>query len=336
MTVVHAYAATEPGMKLQPFEYELGELGAHDVDVAVKFCGVCHSDLSMLKNDWEMSQYPLVPGHEIVGEVVAVGDHVSNVSPGDTVGVGWHSGYDMNCQHCLQGNHNLCADAVATIIGRHGGFADRVRAQAASVIKLPDNLDPADAGPLFCGGITVFNPFVQYGISPTARVGVIGIGGLGHLAIQFANAWGCHVTAFTSTDSKREEAKTFGAHDAIDSTSVEELEAAAGTFDLILSTVNVSLDWSGYLNALRQQGRLHFLGAAADPVPVQVTDLMFGQKSISSSPVGSPATIATMLDFAARHHIKPITEHFAMQDVNKAMQHLADGKARYRIVLDQS
>ena len=158
MTTVNAYAAASPGARLEPFTYELGPLGDHDVDIAVESCGICHSDLSMLNNEWGMTQYPFVPGHEIIGTVKAAGAHVSNLKPGDRVGVGWHAGYCMTCPCCMSGDHNLCGNATGVIVGHHGGFADTVRAQAASAIKLPTNLNPKTAGPLLCGGITVFNP----------------------------------------------------------------------------------------------------------------------------------------------------------------------------------
>jgi len=335
MTTVHAFAATEPGGKLSPFEYELGPIGDHDVDVAVESCGICHSDLSMLNNDWGMTQYPFVPGHEIVGTVRAVGAHVANLNEGDRVGVGWHSGYCMRCQTCMSGDHNLCAAAQGVIVGHHGGFADVVRAQAASAIKLPAGMNASTAGPLLCGGITVFNPFVQYDISPTASVGVIGIGGLGHLAIKFANAWGCSVTAFTSSDSKKKEAIEMGAHETINSRDGDALAAAAGRFDLLISTVNVKLDWNGYIGTLKPKGRLHMVGATLEPMDIAAMPVIMGQRAISGSPVGSPATIATMLEFAARHGIEPKTEHFSMDKANEALDHLREGKARYRIVLDR-
>jgi len=209
-----------------------------------------------------------------------------------------------------------------------------VRAQALSVVSLPPGVSPREAGPLFCGGVTVFNPLLQFGVSPTAHVGVIGIGGLGHLALQFAHAWGCDVTAFTSTDAKREEAKQLGAHRTIDSRDTDAIEAAAGQFDLLLSTVNVSLDWPAYVATLQPRGRLHFLGAVEEPLNVTFFGLLFAQRSVSASPVGSPATIASMLEFSARHQLAPVTEHFPMSEVNEAMDHLRAGKARYRIVLD--
>ena len=212
-----AYAATEAGGPLKPFEYDAGPLGRQDVEIDVQYCGICHSDLSMLNNDWGFSQYPFVPGHEVAGTVAAVGEDVHNLKPGDVVGLGWHAGYCGTCPSCLSGDHNLCAGGQGTIVGRHGGFADKVRAQATAVIKLPEGLDASHAGPLFCGGITVFNPLEQFDLKPTARAGVIGIGGLGHMALQFLRAWGCEVTAFTSSDSKRDEALKMGAHRTVNS-----------------------------------------------------------------------------------------------------------------------
>ncbi len=334
MTTVHAYAATEQDGKLAPFEYELGALGAHDVDIAVEHCGICHSDLSMLENAWGMTSFPLVPGHEVIGTVAAIGDRVRGLAIGDKVGLGWHAGYCMTCDQCMGGDHNMCGSSDMTIVARHGGFADRVRAQDASVMKLPEGLDAAAAGPLLCAGITVFNPLVQFDIPPTAHVGVIGIGGLGHLAVQFARAWGCHVTAITSRDSKRQEALDLGAHDTIVSRNPDEIAAAEGRFDLLLSTVNVKLDWDAFMATLRPRGRLHVLGALLDPLDVATIPMLFGQKEISGSPVGSPATLRKMLEFAARHGIEPMTEHFPISKVNEAFDHLRAGKARFRIVLD--
>ena len=331
--MIKAYAAMKQGGPLQPFEYDPGALGNDDVEIDVAYCGICHSDLSMLGNDWGMTQYPLVPGHEVVGTLAAVGADVTHLKVGDTVGLGWHAGYCLTCPACLEGDHNLCASSQPTIVGRHGGFADKVRAQASSVVPLPAGVDPESAGPLFCGGITVFNPLVQFDVKPTSKVGVIGIGGLGHMALKFLNAWGCHVTAFTSTEAKQTEALSMGAHQAIDSRDPAALEAAAGQFDLILSTVNVKLDWNAYLSALRPRGRLHFVGATLEPLDLGAMGLIMGQRSISGSPVGSPANIARMLDFAALHGIKPQIETFPLAQVNEAIDHLRSGKARYRIVL---
>jgi uncharacterized zinc-type alcohol dehydrogenase-like protein len=331
--MIKGYAAYKAGGELKPFEFDPGDLGAHEVEIEVEYCGICHSDLNMIDNDWGMTEFPLVPGHEVAGTVAVVGEGVRNLQVGQRVGLGWHAGYCMTCSTCLAGDHNLCASAQGTIVGRHGGFADRVRAKAASVIPLPDGIDMASAGPLFCGGITVFNPLLQFAIRPTDKVGVIGIGGLGHMALQFCKAWGCEVTAFTSSESKKEEALAFGAHRVVNSRDTAELETIAGQLDLILSTVNVKLDWNGYVSALRPKGRLHIVGATLEPLDLGAFPLIVGQRSVSGSPVGSPANIAAMLDFAARHDVKPVIETYALAEVNDALDHLRSGNAHYRIVL---
>lgn len=333
--MIKAYAAFETGGELQPFEYDPGALDALDVEIDVAYCGICHSDLSMLNNEWGMTSYPFVPGHEIIGSIAAKGEKVTDLHLGQQVGLGWHAGYCMNCRSCMSGDHNLCLQAIQTIVGRHGGFADKVRANAASIIPLPENIDVASAGPLFCGGITVFNPLLQFNIKPTDKVAVIGIGGLGHLALQFLNAWGCHVTAFTSSESKKNEAIKLGAHQTLNSRNSADLEAAAGQFDLILSTVNVKLDWNAYIATLRPKGRLHFVGAVLEPLDIGIFPLIMGQRSISASPVGSPGSLKTMLDFSAQHDIKPTIETYSFTQVNQALAKLANGEARYRIVLAQ-
>ena len=331
--MIHAYAAHRPGAALVPFEYDPGPLPRGEVEIDVLFCGICHSDLSIVDNEWGVTRYPVVPGHEVVGRIAGVGADVRHLSTGQTVGLGWHSGFCGGCPDCRAGDHNFCPTAQATIVGHHGGFADKVRAAAASVVPIPDGVDPESAGPLFCGGITVFNPLVQFGVKPTDRVAVVGIGGLGHMALLFLRAWGCHVTAFTSSETKKAEALSLGAHCALDSRNPEAIRSAANSFDLILSTVNVKLDWNLFLSTLRPRGRLHFLGATLAPLDLSVFLLMANQRSVSASPVGSPATIARMLDFARRHQIRPIVERFPMDQVNGALDRLRDGNARYRIVL---
>ena len=333
--MIKSHAAFEAGGELKPFEFDPGSLGRDEVEIDVENCGICHSDLSMIDNSWGMAQYPLVPGHEVIGKVAKKGDGVTSVNVGDRVGLGWHSGYCLTCPSCLSGDHNLCATAQGTMVGRHGGFAEQVRAHATSVVALPDGVDIQSAGPLFCGGITVFNPMVQFDLKPTGRVAVIGIGGLGHMALQFLRAWGCEVTAFTSTDSKREEALEMGAHHTINSRDPEAIAAAAGRFDLVMSTVNVKLDWNAFLATLVPRGRLHFVGATLEPLDLGVFPLIGGQRSVSGSPVGSPAVIAQMLEFAARHGIKPVIETYRFDQVNEALERLRSGEARYRIVLSR-
>jgi uncharacterized zinc-type alcohol dehydrogenase-like protein len=227
----------------------------------------------------------------------------------------------------------MCNSLEQTIVGRHGGFATRVRCHWSWAVPLPAGIDQAKAGPLFCGGITVFNPLLQEGVRPVDRVAVIGIGGLGHLALQFFNKWGCDVTAFTSSAAKGDEARKMGAHHVIDTHSAEALQRAKGSFDFILSTVTASLDWSGYLSTLSPKGRLHVVGVPPEPLAVQVFPLIAGQRSVGGSPSGAPATVAAMLDFCARHNINAVTEEFPMSKANEALAHLEAGKARYRIVL---
>jgi len=334
MTVVHAYAAKAPGAPLEPFTYELGPLGPDQVDIKVEYCGVCHSDLSMRNNEWGMTSYPFVPGHEAVGTIMALGSNAKGLKIGQRVGLGWNSGSCLHCRPCRNGDLNMCDTAEQTIVARHGGFADVVRCNWEWALPLPDGLDAKIAGPLFCGGITVFNPIVQLGIKPTHKVGVIGIGGLGHMALMFLSHWGCEVTAFTSSPGKEDEAKAMGAHHVVNSRDSAAMAKLAGKFDFIINTVNVSLNWNDYINALGPKGRLHMVGAVLEPMQIGAFSLIGKQRSVSGSPVGAPATMLDMLDFCALHHIAPKVEVFKMADVNAALAHLEAGKARYRIVLE--
>lgn len=330
---VSAYAANGPHEKLTPFSYEMGELGAEQVDIRVINCGICHSDLSMMNNDWGMTAYPIVPGHEIIGEVIAAGNAVKNVKVGDKVGLGWFSGSCMSCHECMDGSHHLCASAEFTIGGRHGGFANYVRSHWSWAIPLPEGIDLDKAGPLLCGGITVFNPIILAGVKATDKVGVIGIGGLGHLALKFLNKWGCEVIAFSSNPDKKKSIIDMGATRVVDSTNPEELAKIAGSLNFILNTTNVTLDWNSYLAVLAPKGKFHNVGAVLEPMAIPAFSLITGEKSVAGSPLGSPALTRTMLDFCVRHAIYPITEEFPMSQVNEALEHLESGKARFRIVL---
>ncbi|MEH6358152.1 MAG: NAD(P)-dependent alcohol dehydrogenase [Pseudomonadales bacterium] len=333
--MIKAFAAFEATGELKPFEYDPGELKAHEVEIDVCYSGMCHSDLSIIDNEWGMTQYPVVPGHEVVGTIAQLGSGVTHLQVGQAVGLGWHAGFCNQCGLCQSGDHNLCASAQPTIIGHHGGFADKVRADANSVVAIPDGIELESAGPLFCAGITVYNPLVQFDIKPTDKVAVIGIGGLGHLALQFLNAWGCEVTAFTTSEEKKKEALSLGAHDTLNSRDEAELQAAAGRFDLVISTVNVKLDWNLYLGTLKARGRLHMVGATLEPMDISAFALIMGQRSVSGSPVGSPSTIAQMLDFANLHNIKPVIEKFSFDDINDAVERLKSGQTHYRIVLER-
>ncbi|MCC9600427.1 NAD(P)-dependent alcohol dehydrogenase [Stieleria sp. JC731] len=327
-----AYAASGPDSDFEKIEFDPGELGLDEVELSVEFCGVCHSDLSMKQNDWEMTNYPFVGGHEAVGRITKLGESVNGLEVGQRVGVGWTASSCLQCNQCQSGYQNRCADAEGTIVGRHGGFADRLRVQAAWAIPIPDGVDSVDCGPLFCGGLTVFNPFVENNILPTARVAVIGIGGLGHMALQFANAWGCEVTAFSTSPDKEEEARQMGAHHFLNSRDEEALQSVAGKFDMVLDTVNAPLNFDAYINTLRPGGTFHVVGAVPK-IEATTFPLLLGQKSISASPTGGIVRAKEMLEFCARHQIKPLIETFPMSQINEAMDRLAEGKARYRIVL---
>jgi len=310
-----------------------GPLGDEEVEVVVEHCGLCHSDVSVLNNEWGISQFPATLGHEVIGRITTLGPSTKGLKVGQRVGVGWFSGSDMYCRQCMSGNHHLCPQGQATIIGHRGGFASHVRAHWAWALPLPEKLNFADAGPLLCGGITVFNPLAMHA-KPTDRVGIIGIGGLGHMAVKFAAAYGCEVTAFTSSERKFDEARGFGATNVVSSKDSAAIKKLAGSLDLLISTVNVPLDWDAIINALAPNGRLHVVGAVLEPIPVTAFSLLIGQRSVSGSPTGSPVAIETMLYFAARHNIAPQTEHYPMSKINEAFARLESGKARYRIVLD--
>src|SRR5881628_2665960 len=309
-----AKAAKQP-MVLETVE--LGPLGAEDVEVAVEHCGVCHSDLSVLNNEWGISEYPAILGHEVVGRITAVGPNAKGLKVGQRVGVGWNSGSCMHCHQCMSGSHNLCPEVQPTIVGHRGGFATHIRAHWAWVIPLPEKLNFAEAGPLLCGGITVFAPLAMHA-KPTDRVGIIGIGGLGHMAVKFAAAYGCDVTAFTSSESKFDEAKSFRANHVVSSKDSAAIKKLAGSFDLLISTVNMKLDWDAMIGTLAPNGRLHIVGVVLEPIPVAAFSLIAGQRSLSGSPTGSPVAIETMLDFASRHNIAPQTERFPMSNINEA------------------
>ena len=330
---VNALAVNQPNEKLKPFTYELDELGSEDIDVKVLYCGICHSDMSMMNNEWGLTQYPIVPGHEIVGEVLGVGSSVKNIKVGDNVGIGWLSSSCMSCSECMSGDHNLCASGEGTIIGRHGGFSEYVRSHWSWAIPIPDGMDLSKTGPLLCGGITVFSPMYLSNIKPTDSVGVIGIGGLGHLAIKFLKHWGCEVIAFSSNSSKEAEILEMGASKVINSKDLKQLEMVSGKLKFILNTTNVSLDWNSYLSALSPKGKLHTVGAVLEPMEIPAFSLIMGDKSVGGSPIGSPELIRLMLEFCKRHNIYPDVEEFPMNMANEAVEHLKEGKARYRVVL---
>ena len=333
MAQIQGLAAHAAGSELLPLRYDPGKLGAYEVEIAITHCGVCHSDLHLIANDWGISQYPFIPGHEVVGTVAALGSEVRTLELGQRVGLGWQSNSCGHCEWCMRGQENLCAASEGTCVHRHGGYADRIRANSRFVVPIPDALPSEQSAPLLGGGITVYNPMRVFGVNPSSRVGIVGIGGLGHLAIQFARVFGAHVTAFSTTVGKEEEARALGAHHFVHSRESKSMKEVAGSLDFILSTVNADQDWSAYLQALRPNGSLWFVGVPPSPVSVHTFPLVSGMRTIGGSPVGSPFRLREMLDVAARHGVKAVTERFPMSKANEAIDKVRKGKVRYRAVL---
>jgi uncharacterized zinc-type alcohol dehydrogenase-like protein len=325
MDQIQGLAAHAAGAELLPFKYDPGELGPQEVEIAITHCGICHSDLHLIANDWGISQYPFIPGHEIVGSVAALGSEVKSLQVGQRVGLGWQSNSCGVCEWCIRGMENLCLAAEGTCVHRHGGYADRVRANARFVIPIPDALDSEHTAPLLCAGITVYNPLRTHGINPSSRVGIVGIGGLGHLAIQFAHVFGADVTAFSTSAAKEEEARALGANHFV--------KEVAGTMDFVLSTINADQDWGVYVQALRPTGTLCFVGVPPSPVTLHAFPLISGLRSITGNPTGSPYRLKEMLDVAARHGVKAKTESFPMAKANTAIEKVKKNKVRYRAVL---
>nr|WP_165786472.1 NAD(P)-dependent alcohol dehydrogenase [Mixta theicola] len=325
----------EAGQALKLYEYEAASLSAEDVEVEVEYCGVCHSDLSMIDNEWGISQYPLIAGHEVIGRVSALGEAAKNkgLSVGQRVGIGWTAKSCEHCDACITGDQVNCLNGSVPTIANKGGFADKLRANWQWVIPLPEKLDPASAGPLLCGGITVFKPLLMHNITATSRVGVIGIGGLGHIAIKILHAMGAEVTAFSSTPDKKQSILDMGADHVVNSRDPEELKKLAGQFDLILSTVAVDLDWQPYFAALAPRGKFHTVGAVMKPFDVPAFSLILGDRAVTGSSTGSPGQLRTLLKLAARTSIAPKVEFFPMSKINEALDHLRAGKANYRVVL---
>ena len=333
MAQIRGLAAHAAGAELLPYRYDPGSLGAHDVEIAITHCGICHSDLNLISNDWGTSQYPFIPGHEIVGTVAEVGSGVHTLKVGQRVGLGWQSNSCGECEWCMRGMENLCPASEATCVHRNGGYADSVRANARFVIPIPDALDSEHAAPLLCAGITVYNPLRSHGVNPASRVGIVGIGGLGHIAIQFAHAFGAHVTAFSTSTEKEEEARTLGAHSFANTRESKHMKEMAGTQDFILTTANADQDWGTLIQALRPTGTLCIVGVPPSPVAIQAFPLISGMRSITGNPIGSPFTLREMLDVAARHRVQAQTEAFPMEKANEAIEKVRKSKVRYRAVL---
>jgi alcohol/geraniol dehydrogenase (NADP+) len=330
---IRGLAVHAAGAQLLAYKYEPGELGANDVEVRISHCGVCHSDIALIDNDWGNSKYPFIPGHEIVGMVSAVGSAVKDRKVGERVGIGWQSDSCGICEWCRQGDEHLCALAQPTCVGRNGGYADLIRVNSRFVIPIPATLESENVAPLMCAGITVYAPMKNHGVRPSSRVGVVGIGGLGHLGIQFAKTFGAEVTALSTSKDKEAEARKLGADNFVNTRDTSDLKKIAGSFDFLLSTVSADQDWQSLMNSLRPKGTMCVVGVPPSPISVNAFSLIGQQRSISGSPSGSPRDLHEMLDVAARHGVKAITEKFAMAKANEAITKVKKNKVRYRAVL---
>jgi uncharacterized zinc-type alcohol dehydrogenase-like protein len=331
--MIHAYAAKAAKQPLASFDYDPGPLAEDQVEVAVTHCGICHSDMSMSDNEWGMTTYPLVPGHEVVGTIATVGKGVTTLKSGQRVGIGWLCGSCGHCEWCLRGKDHLCPEQRGTIVGHHGGFADRVRSQARFALPIPEGLSSAEAAPLMCAGSTVYSPLVHQNVRPGMQAAVIGIGGLGHLAIQYLAKFGCEVTAISGTASKEAEARKLGARGFIATQQPDALKKAAMRFDVIMDTVSGDLPWMELIDALRPEGKFIICGVPASELKLGAFPLIAMERAVVGGRLGSAEDSKDMLDFSAAHGVKPMIETFPIKDVNKAFEHVRGNKARYRAVL---
>ena len=327
------YAALKEKSPLEIFNYEPQVLGPHDVEISITHCGICHSDIHLIDNDWKTNIYPLVPGHEIIGIIKTLGTEVKHLHKNQRVGIGWQSDCCGKCEWCLVGEENSCSQQKATCLNNYGGFANAICMNSRFVFPIPEKLLSEKTAPLLCGGITVYSPLKQYITRLDMHIGVIGVGGLGHLALQFAHALGAKVTAFSSTPEKAAETASLGADYFINHTDKSALTKARNTLDFILCTVTAPLDWMAYLNILRPKGKLCFVSGLSTPINVPVNAFIRGRKTICGSNIGSCHEITEMLEFAALHNISAWTESLPMSDVNTALDKVRHNQARYRMVL---
>jgi uncharacterized zinc-type alcohol dehydrogenase-like protein len=335
-STTRVWAANEAKGALIEREMKVPALEAFDVALKVLHCGICHSDLHLIDNDWRISEYPLVPGHEILGRVESLGTQVSHLKVGDVVGVGWQCHSCMECHYCHTGRENLCSHSAATCVGRPGGFAQWHVTDSRFCFKIPENLVRADTAPLLCGGATVFSPLCDHvpKVSPwRTHVGVVGMGGLGHLGIKMASRMGYEVTAFTSSPHKSSDLKVLGAHHVVSSTNEADIIKAGRRLDLVLVTVPYDLPWNAYLKALRPDGTLCFVGVPPAALSVPVINILGGQLRITGSSIAGRARIEEMLEFCSRHSITAQSEVFEAAKVNDAIAAVRSGKVRYRAVL---
>ncbi|MDT8449109.1 MAG: NAD(P)-dependent alcohol dehydrogenase [Wenzhouxiangellaceae bacterium] len=344
MTTIQAYGARSSDSGVHPMTIERRELRPDDVAIHIDHCGICHTDIHFVHDDWGRTVYPIVPGHEIVGEVTAVGSQVERFRPGDRVGVGCMVDSCRQCEACDDGLEQYCeAGFTATYNGRDrhddtvtcGGYSESIVVSDRFVLKMPESLDAAASAPLLCAGITTWSPLKHFGIGRGHRVGVVGMGGLGHMAIKFARALGAEVTLFTRSEAKREEAERQGAHHVVISTDKDQMAGVANTFDYIVDTVPVQHDLNPYLAALRRDGT-HILVGLLEPVepPLDAAAVVFRRKAVAGSLIGGIPETQEMLDFCAEHGIVCDIERLDIGNINEAYERMQRSDVRYRFVID--
>jgi alcohol dehydrogenase (NADP+) len=318
----------------------------HDVQIEILFCGICHSDLHMVRNEWGGGTvYPIVPGHEMVGRVTQVGSAVTKYKPGDLAGVGYMVDSDGTCPNCKTGLEQFCPNLTLTYNSpdkhktapvTYGGYSDSVVVDERFVLRVPANLDLAGVAPLLCAGITTYSPLRHWGVTEGKKVGVVGLGGLGHMGVKFARAFGAHVVVFTTSPGKTEDALRLGAHEVVVSRNADEMQKHAGSFDFILDTVSAKHDINAYLNLLRLDGNITLVGVPENPLEVAAFSLIVGRRSLSGSNIGGIAETQEMLDFCSEHNITADVEVIPIQKVNEAYERLLKSDVKYRFCIDMA
>lgn len=342
---VKAFGTTAPEADLQQLQIERREVTAKDVEIDILYCGVCHSDLHTARNEWHGTVYPNVPGHEIVGRITKVGSAVTRFKVGDLAGVGCMVDSCRKCESCKDGLEQYCENGNVQTYNSHdkhlnmqtfGGYSEGVVVDEAFVLNIPENLDLAATAPLLCAGITTYSPLRHWKVGPGQKVGIVGIGGLGHMGVKIARAMGAHVVVITTSVSKTEDARRLGADEIILSSDEAQMKAHAGTFHFILDCVSAQHDINAYLQLLKRDGSLTLVGAPEHPLPVAPFSLIPTRKSFSGSMIGGIAETQEMLDFCGQHNITADIELIRMQDINTAYERLLSGDVKYRFVIDMA
>jgi len=329
---VLGYSANAVGQKLEPFEYASPELKEHEVRVSITHCGVCHTDIHAIDDYYGITTFPFVPGHEIVGHVTELGPAVIGLKEGDRVGIGWQGRSCGKCEWCLKGETQLCMEIEnTTVMVPYGGFSSSVVADYQFAYLLPSTMPSQDAAVLMCAGVTVYSALRTYVTSPALKVAIVGVGGLGHLAVQFARAFGCEITAISSSPAKKEQALGFGADHFIDSNDIDSMQQASFQYDLVVCTATDGIQWERLLNTIKKRGRMVLLGFP--DMTFNSTNLVAHDLSVTGSLLGNPPTMREMLSFAQQHGITPMVELMPMSKVNEALRKVKQNEARYRIVL---